>query len=78
MKIYTIFDYYSDGYTKGIHSMYLSKEKAQSVSNELRNKARQEELQHLMDNEDMTENEAIDHVVIPRWLYEVNEMEVEE
>lgn len=78
MKIYTIFDYYPDGYIENIHSIYLSKEKAQSVSNELRCKAYQEELQHLMNNEDMTENEAIDHAVIPRWLYEVTEFEVEE
>lgn len=77
MKIYTIFDH-SCGYLQGIHSIYLSKEKAQSVSNELRCKAYQEELQYLMNDEDMTENEAIDYVVIPLWLYEVKEMEVEE
>ena len=80
MKIYTIFDYYLDGYIKNIHSIYLSKEKAQSVSNELREKARQEELQHLMNNEDMTEDEATDWVNnnFPTWLYKVKEMEVEE
>lgn len=80
MKIYTILDYYSTGYLKGIHSAYISKEKAYSVSNELKAKAYQEELQYLMNNENMTENEAINYADthFPRWLYEVQEMEVEE
>lgn len=80
MKIYIILDYFSTGEIKGIHSMHLSKDKAQSVSDELKAKAYQEELQHLMDNEEMSENEAKEYAdsYIPRWLYEVQEMEVEE
>jgi hypothetical protein len=80
MKIYTILDYYSTNCIHGIHSMYLSKDKAQSVSDGLKAKAYQEELQHLMDNEEMSQNEAKEYADnhFPRWLYEVKEMEVEE
>lgn len=83
MKIYTIFDYYPDGYIKNIHSIYLSKEKAQSVSNELREKARQEYIHDIMYDKDsifydeqMTEDEATDLVNnnFSTWLYEVQEM----
>lgn len=81
MKIYTIFDYYSDGYISNIHSIYLSKEKAQSVSNELREKARQEYIHDIMyEDEQITEDEATDWANdnFSTWLYEVQEFEVEE
>lgn len=79
MKIYALY-YYSTNCIHGIHSMHLSKDKAQSVSDGLKAKAYQEELQHLMNNEEMTENEAINYADthFPRWLYEVHEMEVED
>lgn len=80
MKIYAILDYYSSGTMKGIHSAYLSKEKAYSISDELRTKGYQKEIQYLMDNEEMNENEATIYAEghYPRWLYEVEEIEVEE
>ena len=82
MKIYIIqdSDYYSSYHIHGIHSMYLSKEKAQSVSNELRKEAYEAEICDMMANEEMTKDEATEWVDnnFPTWLYEVKEMEVEE
>lgn len=80
MKIYTIVDYYPDGYTKGIHSAYLSKDKAQSVSDELRKYAYEADIHDIMVNEQITKDDAIEWVNknFPTWLYQVKEIEVEE
>lgn len=79
MKIYFIYDY-SLCYIHGIHSMYLSKEKAQSVSDKLRKEAYEADICDMMANEEMTKDEATEWVNnnFPTWLYKVEEMEVEE
>lgn len=80
MKIYAILDYISRNSMTGIYSLYLSKEKAYSVSDELKAKEYEKEIQDLMDKEQMTKDEATDWVNIHffNWLYKVVEFEVEE
>lgn len=80
MKIYIISDYCSSYNIHGIYSMYLSKEKAQSVSDKLRKEAYESEICDVMANEEMTKDEATEWVNnnFPTWLYKVEEMEVEE
>jgi hypothetical protein len=61
MKIYIIKNS-PYGSVNLIHSAYLSKERAQAVSDELREKAYQEEILDVMYNEQMTKKEATEWV----------------
>ena len=79
MKIYFIIDNRFGSYN-AIHSAYTSKKKAQSKSKQLRRKDYLMSIEDYIANEEVSGEEAIEFVKgdIPRWLYEVKEIEVEE
>lgn len=77
MKIYQIMGN-CFGPTNGIHSSYLSEQKAKEKSNQMRKELYQFKLAVYMDTHKVSEDVARECIHFPDWLYEVKELEVEE
>jgi hypothetical protein len=79
MKVYLVIDNRYASYN-AIHSAYISKKKAQSKSKQLRDNEYLMQIKDYIANEEVSKEEAIKFVKedFPRWLYKVEEVEVEE
>jgi predicted transcriptional regulator len=80
MKIYYVEENPYGGTYRPIHSAYLSKTRAQEVSDELRLKTYISDIIDYMWNAEVNREEAVREVdkYFPKWLFQVKELEVEE
>ena len=80
MKIYYVEENPYGGTYRPIHSAYLSKTRAQEVSDELRLKTYISDIIDYMSNEEISRKEAVEMAdyYFPKWLFQVKELEVEE